>query len=117
MKFVVVVAITPEELEEEAVQRAQAEGAAGVTVLAGKGLSAEARRTFFGLTFEGSQSVLVMVVARHVAMGILKAMRDLLVREDGDSRGLAFSLPVEHIAGLDMEQVLAFDKRLHEKEG
>ncbi len=116
MKFVVVVAITPEELEEEAVQRAQAEGAAGVTVLAGKGLSAEARRTFFGLTFEGSQSVLVMVVARHVAMGILKGMRELLVRE-GDSRGLAFSLPVEHIAGLDMEQVLAFDKRLHGKEG
>ena len=116
MKFVVVVAITPEELEEEAVQRAQAEGAAGVTVLAGKGLSAEARRTFFGLTFEGSQSVLVMVVARHVAMGILKGMRELLVR-DGDSRGLAFSLPVEHIAGLDMEQVLAFDKRLHGKEG
>ena len=116
MKFVVVVAITPEELEEEAVQRAQAEGAAGVTVLAGKGLSAEARRTFFGLTFEGSQSVLVMVVARHVAMGILKDMRELLVRE-GDSRGLAFSLPVEHIAGLDMEQVLAFDKRLHGKEG
>ncbi|WP_289017391.1 transcriptional regulator [uncultured Ornithinimicrobium sp.] len=116
MKFVVVVAITPEELEEEAVQRAQAEGAAGVTVLAGKGLSAEARRTFFGLTFEGSQSVLVMVVARHVAMGILKGMRELLVR-DGDSRGLAFSLPVEHIAGLDMEQVLAFDKRLQGKEG
>ena len=116
MKFVVVVAITPEELEEEAVQRAQAEGAAGVTVLAGKGLTAEARRTFFGLTFEGSQSVLVMVVARHVAMGILKGMRELLVRE-GDSRGLAFSLPVEHIAGLDMEQVLAFDKRLHGKEG
>ncbi|MFB9732348.1 transcriptional regulator [Ornithinimicrobium kibberense] len=116
MKFVVVVAITPEELEEEAVQRAQAEGAAGVTVLAGKGLSAEARRTFFGLTFEGSQSVLVMVVARHVAMGILKGMRELLVRE-GDSRGLAFSLPVEHIAGLDMEQVLAFDKRLQGKEG
>ena len=116
MKFVVVVVITPEELEEEAVQRAQAEGAAGVTVLAGKGLSAEARRTFFGLTFEGSQSVLVMVVARHVAMGILKGMRELLVR-DGDSRGLAFSLPVEHIAGLDMEQVLAFDKRLHGKEG
>ena len=116
MRFVVVVAITPEELEDEAVTRAQAEGAAGVTVLAGKGLGAAARKTFFGLTFEGSQSVLVMVVARHVAMGILKGMRELLVRE-GDSRGLAFSLPVEHIAGLDMEQVLAFDKRLQGKEG
>ena len=116
MKFVVVVAITPEELEDRAVQRAQAEGATGITVLAGKGLSAEARKTFFGLTFEGSQCILVMVVARHVAMGILKGMREILV-EDGDSRGLAFSLPVEHVAGLDMEQVLSFDKRLHTKEG
>jgi hypothetical protein len=116
MRFVVVVAITPEELEDEAVTRAQAEGAAGVTVLAGKGLGAAARKTFFGLTFEGSQSVLVMVVARHVAMGILKALRELLVAGD-DSRGIAFSLPVEHVTGLDMEQVLSFDKRLNRKEG
>lgn len=116
MKFVVVVAITPEELEERAVQRAQAEGATGVTVLAGKGVSAEARKTFFGLIFEGSQSVLVMVVARHVALGVLKGMREILLK-DGDSRGLAFSLPVEHVAGLDMEQVLSFDKRLSRTEG
>lgn len=116
MRFVVVVVITPEELEERAVQRAQAEGATGVTVLSGKGLSAEARKSFFGLTFEGSQSVLVMVVARGVAMGILKAMRELLHRGEG-SQGLAFSLPVEHVAGLDMQQVLSFDKRLKGKEG
>ena len=116
MRFVVVVVITPEELEEQAVQRAQAEGATGVTVLAGKGLSHAARKTFFGLSFEGSQSVLVMVVARGVAMGILKAMRELLQRGD-KSHGLAFSLPVEHVAGLDMQQVLSFDKRLKGKEG
>lgn len=116
MRFVVVVAITPEDMEDQAVRRAQAEGATGVTVLSGKGLSAVARKSFFGLTFEGSQSVLVMVVARGVAMGILKAMRELLVT-NGDSQGLAFSLPVEHVAGLDMQQVLSFDKRLHGKEG
>lgn len=116
MKFVVVVAITPEELEDEALARAQAEGATGVTVVAGKGVGAAARRTFFGLTFEGSQSILLMVVARHVALGVLKAMRDLLV-EDGDSQGIAFSLPVEHVAGLDKEQVLTFDKRLQQEEG
>jgi hypothetical protein len=116
MRFVVVVVIAPEEMEDRAVHRAQAEGATGVTVLSGKGLSAAARKSFFGLTFEGSQSVLVMVVARHVAMGVLKGMRELLVR-NGDSQGLAFSLPVEHVAGLDMQQVLSFDRRLHEKEG
>jgi hypothetical protein len=43
-------------------------------------------------------------------------MREILV-QDGDSQGLAFSLPVEHLAGLDMEQVLAFDKRLSRTEG
>lgn len=117
MRFVVVVVITPEELEEQAVQRAQAEGATGVTVLSGKGLSAQARKSFFGLTFEGSQSLLVMVVARGVAMGILKAMRELLQAGRGSSQGLAFSLPVEHVAGLDMQQVLSFDKRLKGKEG
>src|SRR5690606_18395094 len=112
MRFVVVVAITPEDMEDQAVQRAQAEGATGVTVLSGKGLSAVARKSFFGLTFEGSQSVLVMVVARGVAMGILKALRELLKR-NGDSQVLSFRLQIEHVDDLYMKQVLTFYKRIH----
>ena len=111
MKFSIVVAITPEELEQQAIDAAQQAGAAGITILNGKGIGAKAKKTFFGMTFEGSQSVLLMVVAKSLAEPVLQAMQQLLVR-DGDSRGLAFSLPIEHLTGIDLSQREQFEQRL-----
>ena len=111
MKFSIVVAITPQELEQQAIDAAQQAGAAGITILNGKGIGAKAKKTFFGMTFEGSQSVLLMVVAKSLAEPVLQAMQQLLVR-DGDSRGLAFSLPLEHLTGIDLSQLEQFEQRL-----
>jgi hypothetical protein len=115
MKFCAVVAIVPDDLEDEAIETARAAGATGVTILAGKGIGGETRKTFFGMTFEGAQTVLLMVVAKQISLPILKQMRGLLV--DGSrSRGIAFTLPIEHITGIDMKQVLAFDKYVREEQ-
>ncbi|MGP9800824.1 P-II family nitrogen regulator [Rheinheimera sp. NSM] len=111
MKFSIVVAITPEELEQHAIEAAQQAGAAGITLLNGRGIGAKTKKTFFGMTFEGSQSVLLMVVAKSLAEPVLAAMHNLLVT-DGDSRGLAFSLPIEHLTGIDLSQLEQFEQRL-----
>lgn len=111
MKFSIVVAITPEELEQQAIEVAQLAGAAGITLLNGRGIGAKAKKTFFGMTFEGSQSVLLMVVAKSLAEPMLDAMHKVLVR-DGDSRGLAFSLPIEHLTGIDLSQLAQFEQHL-----
>ncbi|HBD21506.1 transcriptional regulator [Dietzia maris] len=108
MKFTAVVVIAPPDLEDTAIEIAQRAGATGVTIMEGKGIGGEEKKTFFGLTFEGSQSVLLMVVGTHLATPILKALHEILV--DGDnSRGIAFNVPVEHLTGIDARQLVKFE--------
>ena len=109
MKFTAIVVITPTDLEDTAIRVAQRAGATGVTILTGKGIGGELKKTFFGLTFEGAQSVLLMVVGTHLATPILKALHEILV--DGkNSHGLAFNVPIEHLTGIDTRQVVKFEE-------
>lgn len=85
------------------IERARLAGATGVTILAGKGIGGEARKTFFGLIFEGTQSVLLMVAGARLSAPILKELHQVLV-QGTESRGLAFAVPIEHLTVIDMRQ-------------
>ncbi len=113
MKFSAIVVIAPEELEQQAIASAKAAGATGITLLSGRGLGSVPKKTFFGLTFEGSQIILLMVVAKHLELPILESMQALLVQEQ-NSRGIAFTLPIEHLVGVDMGQMQLFKQHLRE---
>lgn len=115
MKFTAIVVIAPDDYEDKAIQYAQRAGATGVTILAGKGIGGEAKRSFLGLTFEGTQSVLLMVVGRHLTAPILKALHPLLVKGT-ESRGLAFAIPIEHLTGIDLRQVGRFEDYLRHED-
>lgn len=115
MKFTAVVVIAPEELEDKVIDRAHRAGATGVTILPGKGIGSEARKTFFGLTFEGTQSVLLMVVGSHLTAPILKELHQVLVKGT-ESRGLAFAIPIEHLTGIDMRQIVSFEEHMRRDE-
>jgi hypothetical protein len=52
----VLVAILAEDLEEKAIDTAKKAGAGGVTLLDARGIGANEKKTFFGLTYEGSQT-------------------------------------------------------------
>lgn len=112
MKFSVLVAIVPEEQEQECVDTARELGAGGITVLAGRGISNNARKTFFGLTYDGSQSVLLMVLEKGLSLDILRAIQTILMPDQADSRGLVFTLPLEHLGGIDLPQVEKFEQHL-----
>jgi len=113
MKFSAIVVIAPDELEQVAIERARAAGATGITILHGRGISNHAKKTFFGMTFEGNQTVLLMIVARHVALPVLKEMKQVLVKQ-GDSKGIAFTLPIEHLVGIDVDQIAQFEQPLRQ---
>ena len=115
MKFTAILVIAPEDLEDRVITQAQRVGATGVTILPGKGIGGEAKKTFFGLTFEGSQSVLLMVVGSHLTAPILKEMHKTLV-SGTESRGLAFAVPIEHLTGIDTRQVVRFEEHLRREE-
>ncbi|WP_066291765.1 P-II family nitrogen regulator [Arthrobacter sp. B6] len=115
MKFTAIVVIAPDDLEDKVIEHAQRAGATGVTILPGKGIGGEAKKTFFGLTFEGTQSVLLMVVGAHLSAPILKELHQVLV-SGTESRGLAFAIPIEHLTGIDMRQVVRFEEHLRRED-
>ncbi|ENO90839.1 hypothetical protein C662_19145 [Thauera sp. 28] len=111
MKFSVLVAILAEDLEEQAIDIAKRSGAGGVTLLDGRGIGAKEKKTFFGLTYEGSQSVLVMVLEKKLSLSVLKNLsRELDLKNS--SRGVVFTIPLEHIAGIDMRQIQQFEEHI-----
>lgn len=112
MKFSVLVAIVPEELEQEAIDAARELGAGGMTVMPARGISNSAKKTFFGLTYDGSQSVLIMVLEKSLSIEILKAIQTVVRVEDDDSKGLVFTVSLEHLAGIDLSQVEKFEQHV-----
>ncbi len=111
MKFAVLVAILADDLEEKALEIARKAGAAGVTILDARGIGAQEKKTFFGLTYEGSQSVLVFVLEKKLSLTVLKKLTEQLNLRT-ESKGVVFTLPLEHIAGIDTSQIQRFEQRI-----
>lgn len=114
MKFSALVAIVPEDKEQACIDAARDLGAGGITVMSGRGISNNARKTFFGLTFEGSQSVLLMVLEKKLSIEIFKALQRIIKPGENDSQGLVFTVPLEHLGGIDMSQYQKFEQHLKE---
>ena len=114
MKFSMLVGIFAEELEEKMIDLAKEHGAQGVTILNARGIGTAEKKTFFGLTYEGRQSLLVFVLEETLAHTVLRAFSDALDLEH-QSKGLVFTFPIEKLAGIDKRHVEHFDERLKKK--
>ncbi|TGG91762.1 transcriptional regulator [Natronospirillum operosum] len=114
MKFSALVAIVPDDLEDRAIDTAKEEGACGMTLISGRGIGTEERKSFFGLTYEGSQSVLLAVLERRLSLRVLKRLQALLT-EDGTSKGVVFTSAIDHIGGIDLNQVAQFEEQIKDE--
>lgn len=113
MKFSALVAIVPEELEQDSIDAARELGAGGITVMSARGISNSVKKTFFGLTYDGSQSVLLMVLEKSLSLDVLKALQNVVNPPNKeDSKGLVFTVGLEHLAGIDMNQVEKFEQHV-----
>lgn len=117
MKFALLVAIVPEELEQRTIELSKAAGAGGMTILTGKGLASDKRRTFFGMTFEGNLSVLLVALERRMSLKVLKSVQSVLDQKEPHehSKGIVFTLPIEHIGGLDLQQLSQFEQLIRDE--
>ncbi|MDR3347017.1 MAG: transcriptional regulator [Helicobacteraceae bacterium] len=114
MKFSVLVAIIAAELEEKAIKVAKEAGAEGVTILSARGIGAVEKKIFFGLTHEGMQSILIFALERKLSVAVLKSIsRELEL--DKYSKGVVFTLPIEHMAGIDPLQIQKFEQRIKDE--
>ena len=114
MKFSVLVAILAEEMEDKAIDIAREAGAGAVTLLNARGISSDEKKTFFGLTYEGSQSVLVCVLEKRLSLQVLKSLtRGLDLGED--PRGIVFTFPLEHLGGIDTREIDEFTRKIEDE--
>jgi len=115
MKFSVLVAIIPEELEKPCTDAAKELGAGGITILSGRGISNTPKKTLFGLSFEGGQTVLVMVLEKGLSLEVMKCIQNEVMPDGHNSKGVVFTVPLEHLGGIDPTQVEQFEDYLRDK--
>jgi nitrogen regulatory protein PII len=114
MKFSLVIAIVDNTMEDKAIDVAKANGAGGVTQMKGTGLGLNEKKTFFGLTYERAESVLLFVLEKRTSMKVMKALKNELDL-DNTGNGMVFTLPIDHLAGIPMKQLELFEKQLKEE--
>lgn len=111
MRFSAVISIVPEELEERAIDIAKEAGAGGATILGAKGIGLEQEKTFFNLSYERPDSVLLFILERKTALKVIKALSQELDME-ASGNGIVFSMPIEHLGGVSLKQLEYFEQQI-----
>ncbi len=107
MKFVSLVIITSSENEDKVKKIAKSGGASGATILQGRGTSSdEEKKSFFSLTFEGNQVVIIYVLEEKLSRNVLKQLHKAIEEKGIDALG--FIMPISHIVGLDRSLIKKF---------
>ncbi len=112
MKFVALVAIVGEEREEKAIKIAKEAGAGAVTILRGRNLGLKEKKIFFGLTLEESVSLLLFILPRKISMRVMKELKEGMDIQSDENSSLAFTVPLGHIAGLNIEELHKFENEI-----
>lgn len=114
MKFSLLIAIVDDQSEDKAIDIAKANGAGGVTLMKGAGVGLNEKKTFFGLTYERAESVLLFVLEKKTSLRVMKALNNELDLENS-GKGIIMTMPIEHLAGIPMNQIERFQNQLKEE--
>jgi hypothetical protein len=109
MKFTALVAVIQDKDEEAAIEVAKKNGAGSVTILHGKTIGLEEKKVFFGLTLEENVSALFFIMPRKLSMKVMKALREEFDIDNPENGGMAFTIPLSHVAGLDNKELSKFE--------
>ena len=111
MRFAMVIAIVADTLEDKAINIAKENGAGGVTLMKGSGIGLNEKKTFFGLTYERAESVLMFILEKKISLKVIKALnRELDLENSG--HGMVVSMPLDHVAGIAQNQVEKFQDQI-----
>ena len=110
MKFVALVVIIPDNLEEKAIDIAKQNGAGAVTILSGKNIGLKEKKIFLGLTLEENVSILIFVLPRKISMTVMKSLRKEFDLDNHENNSIAFTMPLSHVAGLNNDELNKFEQ-------
>lgn len=114
MRFVALVLITSADHEDKLKKIAKEAGGGSPTVLQGRGSGQEEKKSFFSLTFEGNQSILLFILEDKLSRSVLKTLNNAF--EEFKSKSVAFTIPITHIVGLDKNLLSKFQESIKNNE-
>ena len=95
-----IVVIVNKGFSGEVMDVARAHGAAGGTILSGKGTGSEKAQKFFAMSFQEEKEVVLILVKEEIRAEIMRAVASEFGL-DSPGKGIVFSLPVEEAIGLN----------------
>jgi len=110
MKFTALVAIIPDSDEEKAIAVAKEAGAGGVTIVHGRNIGLKEKKVFFGLTLEENVSILMFILPQRLSMQVMRALRKELDMDNPETTSMVLTMPISHVAGLDIEELHHFEQ-------
>ncbi|AXX95451.1 MULTISPECIES: P-II family nitrogen regulator [Arcobacter] len=113
MKFVTLIVITSAQYEDTLKEVAKEAGADGATIIQARG-SSSGVKSFFSLTFEGNQTVIIYALEEKLSKKVLKALNKEILNNKTDC--LAFTIPIAHIVGLDREVLKKFEDTIKKED-
>ncbi len=102
MQFKLIMAFVKPSITDSVVDAMKEAGATGATIIPARGTGIHEAKSFFGLSIEDQTEIIVFLVEEHVVENLMKVIQ-LAGKFDKPGTGIAFVLPVEHIAGLESQ--------------
>ena len=102
MQFKLMMALIKPHITDSVIDAMKEAGATGATIIPARGTGIHEAKTFFGLSIEDKTDIIVFLVEEHVVENLMNVIR-LAGKFDEPGTGIAFVLPVEHIAGLESQ--------------
>lgn len=102
MHFKLIMAFVKPNITDDVVDAMKKEGATGATIIPARGTGVHEAKTFFGLGIEDQTDIIVFLVEEHVVENLIEVIQKA-GKFDKPGTGIAFVLPIEHVAGLESQ--------------
>jgi nitrogen regulatory protein PII len=102
MRFKVIFASVKTEISDKIIDVGKKSGATGATIITARGTGIHEAKTFFGLSLEAQTDIILFLVEEHIVQDIMDAI-GAAGEFSKPGTGIAFSVPVEHVIGLDSQ--------------
>jgi len=102
MQFKLIMSFVKPSITDAVVDAMKNAGATGATIIPARGTGVHEAKTFFGLSIEDQTDIIVFLEEEHVVENLIKVIQ-LAGKFDQPGTGIAFVLPIEHIAGLESQ--------------
>ncbi len=110
--FKCVFAVVNNGYSEVAMDAAKASGAKGGTILRARGSVSKEAEKFFNVSIQPEKEIVMILAENSLVDNILKSLYNA-IGSSTEAQGIAFALPVDEVAGLDVKLQ---DKKQDKKE-